>query len=231
MALLRISRIGSASVLHAKLQECIDTYSGVGTFPQPHSWFAHIHVDVVGPLPTSQGHRYLFTIIDCSTHWPDAILMSIATSTSCSSALLSGWMTRFGIPEHITSDRGTTFTSQLWTSFTKLLRITLHQTTAYKPAANGMAERFYCILKAALMSRCKDSNWFIQFPWVLLGLKTTPKYGLDVLTAEMVYSDPLVVPTKFLPSVTSSGNLQRILLENLRHVARLTKPPLRNICQ
>jgi hypothetical protein len=32
--------------------------------PVPHRRFAHIHVDLVGPLPPSQGHTYLFTIID-----------------------------------------------------------------------------------------------------------------------------------------------------------------------
>ncbi|XP_068250855.1 uncharacterized protein [Palaemon carinicauda] len=59
-----------------------------------------------------EGHRYLFTVIDHSTHWPEDIPMENAISASCTLALLSGWITRFGIPEHITSDRGTTFTSQ-----------------------------------------------------------------------------------------------------------------------
>nr|XP_027215147.1 uncharacterized protein LOC113808018 [Penaeus vannamei] len=32
--------------------------------PQPTRRFGHIHVDVVGPLPPSEGKRYIFTIID-----------------------------------------------------------------------------------------------------------------------------------------------------------------------
>jgi hypothetical protein len=32
--------------------------------PVPHRRFAHLHVDLVGPLPPSRGHTYLFTIID-----------------------------------------------------------------------------------------------------------------------------------------------------------------------
>jgi hypothetical protein len=32
--------------------------------PVPHRRFAHIHVDLVGPLPPSRGHTYLLTIID-----------------------------------------------------------------------------------------------------------------------------------------------------------------------
>ncbi|XP_068215863.1 uncharacterized protein [Palaemon carinicauda] len=139
--------------------------SGVGTFLQPQRRFAHIHFDIVVPLPTSKGHPYLFTVIDRSTRWPEAIPMETATSASCTSALLSGWIARFAIPKHITLDRGNTFTSQLWTSLVNLLGITLHQTTANNSAANGMFERLHRTLKAPLMSHCKDSNWFTQLPW------------------------------------------------------------------
>ncbi|KAK3892983.1 hypothetical protein Pcinc_003162 [Petrolisthes cinctipes] len=119
------------------------TETGPGAFHQPQRRFAHIHVDVVGPLPPSDGHRYLFTIIDRSTRWPEAIPMANATSTSCASSLLSGWISRFGIPEHITSDRGTTFTLHLWTSLGQLIGTTVHHTTAYNPEANSMVERLH----------------------------------------------------------------------------------------
>ena len=42
----------------------------IGKFPQPSRRFAHIHVDSVGPLPQSEGYRYLFTITDQATGWP-----------------------------------------------------------------------------------------------------------------------------------------------------------------
>ncbi|XP_068203724.1 uncharacterized protein [Palaemon carinicauda] len=83
----------------------------------------------------------------------------------------------------------TTFTCQLWTSIANLLGITLHQTTSNIPAANGMVERFQHTPKATLMSHCKDSNWFTQLPWFLLGLKTA---------SQIVYGDPLVVPVEFV---------------------------------
>ncbi|XP_068229359.1 uncharacterized protein [Palaemon carinicauda] len=169
--------------------------------------FCHMHIVfdclqqnglVVRPLPISQGHRYLFAVISNSNRWPEAIPMETATSASCISALLSVWIARFGVPEHITSDRGTTFTSQLWTPLANILGITLIQTTDYNPAAKGMVEHFHLTLKAALMSRCKDSNWFTQLPWVLLGLRTTCKDALDISASE------------FFPSATSSDDLQRI---------------------
>ncbi|XP_068205365.1 uncharacterized protein [Palaemon carinicauda] len=85
----------------------------MGTFHQPQGCFASIHVYDVGPLLTSRGYCYMFTVINRSTRWPEAIPMETEASMSCTFALLSGWMARFGIPEHINYDRGTIFTSQL----------------------------------------------------------------------------------------------------------------------
>ncbi|XP_068207856.1 uncharacterized protein [Palaemon carinicauda] len=132
--------------------------SGMGIFFQSQRHFAFIHLDVVGFLPSSQGNRYLFTVIDHSTCLSEALPTATATFTSYTIALLSGRIARFGIPVYITSGRGTTFTAQLWISLTNILGITIHQTNAYNSAANRMVEHFHHILKAALMSGCKDSK-------------------------------------------------------------------------
>ena len=38
----------------------------------PAGRFKHIHMDIVGPLPPSNGHSYILTIIDHFTRWPEA---------------------------------------------------------------------------------------------------------------------------------------------------------------
>ena len=59
------------------------TKASVGSFHQPTRRFGHIHVDIVGPLPSSEGKRYLFTIIDRSTRWPEAIPMEEPMEEIC----------------------------------------------------------------------------------------------------------------------------------------------------
>ena len=66
----------------------------------PDRRFQRIHVDVVGPLPISQGKSYLFTIIDRYTRWPEAIPMADATATSCARALMSHHIAQFGASIH-----------------------------------------------------------------------------------------------------------------------------------
>ncbi|XP_066952492.1 uncharacterized protein [Macrobrachium rosenbergii] len=88
------------------------TNSGVGSFHQPQCHFTHVHIHIVGPLLCSERHQYLLTMVDHSTRWPEAAPMTEASAVACASAILSSWVSRFGIPNHITSDRSTTFTLQ-----------------------------------------------------------------------------------------------------------------------
>ncbi|XP_066965685.1 uncharacterized protein [Macrobrachium rosenbergii] len=85
--------------------------------------------------------------------------MQEATASACAEALLSSWVSRFGVPDRITTDRGPAFLSELWSALAQLLGTTHHTTTAYNPAANGLVERFHRSLKATLMARCTAEDW------------------------------------------------------------------------
>ncbi|XP_068209320.1 uncharacterized protein [Palaemon carinicauda] len=119
------------------------TESGVGDFPQSRRSFGHIHVDIVGPLPQSGDVRYLFTIRDQSTRCQESCPMTEATTNSCAEALLSSWISRFGVPDDNMTDRGSAFLTELWGSLARLLGTSLHITKAYNPAANRIVERVH----------------------------------------------------------------------------------------
>ena len=79
--------------------------AAVELIPVPARRFSHIHVDLVGPLLTSAaGYSYLFTAVDRSTRWLEAIPLKDMSAASCADALISGWVSRFGVPSLITSD-------------------------------------------------------------------------------------------------------------------------------
>ena len=162
-------------------------------FVVPQCHFDHINVDLVGPLPTSSGFSYLFAIIDRFTHWPEAIPLIDQSTTSCARALLSHWIAHFGMPSSITSDRGSQFTSAIWSALMQLLGSVHHQTTSFHPQANGMVKCFHRSLKAALRACLSGLHWIDELPWVLLGVRTVPK-GSSTSLAELVYGSPLVVP-------------------------------------
>lgn len=106
--------------------------------------------------------------------------MTEASTSACAEALLSSWISCFGVPDSIPKDRGPAFLLELWVALARLMGTTLHSTMAYNPTVNGMVERAHHSLKAALMARCIDDNWKAQLPWVLLGLHTAPRVDGDV---------------------------------------------------
>ena len=126
------------------------TISPTSTFANPDACFDHVHVDKVGPLPSSQGFQYLLTGVDCFTRWPEAIPLSDSIAETTVQVFLSGWISRFGIPTVITTDKGVQFESTLWQNLTNLLGTKRIRTTAYHPCANGLVEHFHRQLKAAL---------------------------------------------------------------------------------
>ena len=58
--------------------------------PVPGHRFSHMHVDLVGPLPASEGCTYLFTIIDCTTPWAEAVSLATTSAADCACALFRG---------------------------------------------------------------------------------------------------------------------------------------------
>ena len=73
--------------------------------PVPPTPFSHIHVDLVGPLPSSSGFTHLLTIIDRTTRWPEAIPLATTTTPDCAAAIIHHWIARHGMPSHLTTDR------------------------------------------------------------------------------------------------------------------------------
>ena len=192
-------------------------------FQNPTRRFEHIHVDVVGPLPTCRGFKHILTIVDRFTRWPEAIPVSDTSAITLARALLYNWISRFGTPAHITSDRGAQFTSSLWSQLSVLLGSELHHTTAFHPQANGMVERFHRNLKSALRARLRGPNWIDELPWVLLGLRTVPKEDLHASSAELVYGTVLTVPGDFIaPSTDATANKE--FLQSLRDDVRILQP-------
>jgi hypothetical protein len=171
--------------------------------PVPVRRFSHLHVDLVGPLPRSSGFSYLFTIIDRTTRWPEAVPLATTTAADCAAALLQGWVQRFGVPDTITSDRGPQFTSALWASLCSLLSIKHTQTTAYHPQSNGLVERFHRRLKDALRARAAGADWYSHIPWVLLGFRTAWREDSDFSPSEAVFGSQLVLPGQFLSTPES----------------------------
>ncbi len=126
------------------------------------------------------------------------------SAETCIKAFMYHWIARFDVPETVTSDRGSQFSSFAWSSFCDWLGVRHAMTTAYHPQANGMVERVHRQLKDSLRARGASTDWPLHLPWVLLGLRAAPKEISGFSSAEAVLGQPLVLPGELAPGSEAS---------------------------
>ncbi|GFX03237.1 retrovirus-related Pol polyprotein from transposon 412 [Trichonephila clavipes] len=173
------------------------TKSPLGTFSTPDARFSHIHIDIVGPLPPSDGFQYLLTMIDRFSRWPEAVPIPDTTAKTISRAIFHHWIARFGCPSLITTDQGSQMRSSLFAEFTRILGTDRVKTTAYHPISNGLVERLHRHLKASIKAH-ESSRWTDVLPIVLLGIRSAVKEDLKASCAELVYGTTLRLPSDML---------------------------------
>lgn len=164
-----------------------------GTFSTPDARFAHIHVDLIGPLPPSEGNIYCLTVVDRFTRWPEVFPIPDKAAETVAKALFAGWISRYGCPSTITTDQGKEFESSFFKSLCKLTGTERIRTTAFHPQANGLVERLHRQLKAAIKAH-ENSKWTETLPVILLGIRSALKEDIGASSAELVFGTTLRLP-------------------------------------
>ncbi len=76
---------------------------------------SHVHVDLVSPLLASRdGHMHLLTAVAKTTRWLEMMPLRSMTAGDCTDALVTGRVSRFGVPEDATSDYGSQVFLEVW---------------------------------------------------------------------------------------------------------------------
>ncbi|GFX81853.1 gag-pol polyprotein [Trichonephila clavipes] len=105
------------------------TRSPLSSFQEPSQRFDHVHLDLIGPLPPSNGYTYCLTMIDRFSKWPEAQPLKDITAETVAEAFFPLWVSRFGTPAILTTDRGRQFESSLFKALSKLFGVQKCRTT------------------------------------------------------------------------------------------------------
>jgi hypothetical protein len=135
-----------------------------------------ISVDVTGPHPkSSRGNQFMVTLVDHFSKWAEAIPVPNHTAQTVARVLMTNVFSRFGAPKQILTDRGPEFEGALFSQLLEWMQIDKLRTTAYKPATNGVVERFHRTLNSMLGKMVKESqrDWDEKLPFALAAYRAT----------------------------------------------------------
>ena len=162
----------------------------LGTMPLIETPFQRVAVDIVGPIMplTERGHRYILTVVDYATRYPEAVALKNIETTTVAEALVTIFA-RVGIPHEILSDQGVQFTSSLMKEVSRLLSIKQMVTTPYHPICNGLVERFNGTLKAMLRKMCSErpSDWDRYLAPLLFAYREVPQESTGYSPFQLLY--------------------------------------------
>ena len=181
----------------------------LGTMPLIEVPFQRIAVDIVGPIHpmTERRNRYILTIVDYATRYPEAIPLPSIEAERVAEALVSVF-TRVGIPREMLTDQGSQFTSEVMKHVSKLLSIKQVTTSPYHPIANGLVERFNGSMKQMLKRMCAErpSDWDRYVEPLLFAIRESPQESLGFSPFELLYGRKVRGPMSILKELWT-GNV------------------------
>jgi len=135
-----------------------------------------VHVDFVGPFPTSKrGSKYLLTAICGFTKYLVCVPIRDKVSVTVAEALMRHLYLIYGPPEISVHDQGGEFWSDVMTRLAALLDIQPSKITSHRPNSNGVVERVHSTLHSMLGKLVNENqrNWCEIVPYVTYAYNTT----------------------------------------------------------
>ena len=204
----------------------------LGKVPLMNTPFQKIAIDLVGPISpcSGKGNRYILTVVDYATRWPEAVALPDITTERIAESLLDIF-SRLGFPQEILSDQGSQFTSGLMKEICRLISIKQSFTTPYHPMANGLNERFNGTLKAMLKRICQErpKDWDRYLPAILFAYREVPQSSTGFSPFELLYGRTVRGPLTLIRDVWI-GNDQGEVYNTYQYVSNL-KNKLEETCQ
>ena len=134
-----------------------------------------IGMDICGPfIQTSRGNRVILVISDYFSKWTQAVPLPNHEASTVAEALVTHWISLWGCPYSIHTDKGTDFESKLMHELCNVLGIEKTRTTSYHPASDGQVERDNATIQQ-LVNAIGDNyeEWDLYLPLAMMAYRAT----------------------------------------------------------
>ena len=186
--------------------------------------FSRIAIDLIGPIhpPTEEGQRFVLTVDDYATRYPEAVALKRIDTETVAEALIEIY-SRVGVPREVLSNPGKQFTSDLMKEVSRLLSVKQLTTTPYHPSCNGLVERFNGTLKAMLRKCCEEQpkQWNRLIPALLFAYRDTVQDSTGYLPFQLLYGHHVRGPFTILKELWTSNIEDEEVKTTYQHVVDL----------
>ena len=163
-------------------------------------------IDLIGPLPTtSRGNKYIVTLIDYFSKWPEAAPLPDKTATGVAHFNLSAskfiafrlckYLTvydhgRFGCTNVVIFKQGREFVNKVNDELMELTGSDHRVTSAYHPQTNGLVERLNQTTQNVLLKLVNENqdNWDELLPSALFAICTSQQKSAKYTPFELIFN-------------------------------------------
>ncbi|KAJ8506975.1 hypothetical protein ONZ45_g10598 [Pleurotus djamor] len=158
-------------------------YGLLRQLPVPSRPWDSISMDFIEKLPPSLGFDSILVVVDrLSKQGVFISCHDTITSEGLAKLFVMHIFSKHGVPQHVTSDRGSEFVSRFFQSLGKALKIELHFTSGYHPEGDGQTERTNQTLEQYLRIYCnyQQDNWAELLPLAEFAYNNAPHSTIGV---------------------------------------------------
>ena len=163
--------------------------------------FSRVAIDIIGPISpvSARGARWVLTVVDVATRYPEAVPLRSITTEAIAEALVEVF-SRTGLPDEILSDNGSQFTSDVMRQVCRMLSISQLHSSVYHAEGNGLVERFNGSLKSMLRRLMfdKPSDWDRYIPAALFAYREIPQASTGFSPFELMFGRVVKGPSQLL---------------------------------
>lgn len=187
--------------------------------------FSRFHLDYLGPLPASNGFRYVLVAIDSTSLYPEIHPTKTCDADVTAQVLYDQVFSRYGCPLSILTDRGSCFRSSLTSALCKLFKVKQVFTSSHHPQTNSRAENMNSIILKSLRIYCKDQfQWSAFLPAIAWAYRASTTTSHNFSPFEVLFGTKMRAPidTSILNDVRTSPNID-IYLQHMIPKIEMTR--------
>ena len=204
-------------------------YGLLKPLPVPVRPWDSISMDFIEQLPDSDGYTAILVIVDRSSKQSIFIpTYDTITSEQLADLFIIHVFSKHGVPNHVTSDRGSEFVSAFFRSLGKALSMELHYTSGYHPEADGQTERVNQTLEQYIRIYCsyQQDDWSRLLPMAEFTYNNAPNSstGITPFFANKGYHPNISVR----PEIDLQSDLARDFVVNLDELHSMLRDEITN---